>query len=116
MKYVHLSGDEDLGYSLEEEILEYNGRKILCLISQIKEEFFMYGGDVDMVFEKLRVSQKDTRTVFVKGYIINWKYTTDEKGSEISELEPIGDEEQVEISHLLESKCDARTVSFTLMS
>ncbi len=116
MKYVHLTGQEDLGYSLEEEILEFNGRKILYLLSQIKDDFFVYGGDIDMVFDRLRVPRKDTKTVFVKGYVVKWKYTKDEKGTEVSELEPVDSKDQVDISHLLESQCEAKVVSFALMS
>lgn len=112
MKYVHLTGDEDFGYRLVEEILEYNERKVLYLLSELKDEYFMYGCDVDMVFDKLMVSRKDTRTVFVKGYVVRWKCEKDEKGLDVSEVEPIDSKEQEAISHTLESMCDARLVCF----
>jgi hypothetical protein len=109
MEYVHLAGNEDWGYCLREEILEFNERKILYLLSELKDEHFKIMGEFDMVME---VSKQAMRTVYVKGYIVRWKYAKDEKGLDVSELEPLDSKEQEVIKQLLESTCDARTVCF----
>jgi hypothetical protein len=108
MKYVHLAGNEDLGYCLEEEILEYNERKILYLLSELKDDNFTFGCDIDMV----RVSRQETKTAYVKGYVVRWKCARDEKGLDVSELEPIDSKEQEAIKQLLESRSNARFICF----
>ena len=112
MKYVHLAENEDLGYCLKEEILEYNKRKILYLVSELNDDHFKFGCDIDMAFDIVKVSRQDTRTVFVKGYVVRWKCARDEKGFDVSELEPIDNKEQEAISQLLQSRSSARLVCF----
>jgi hypothetical protein len=113
MKYVHLSGNEDLGYCLKEQTLEYNERKILYLLSELNEDDFKFACDIDMVVSNIRVTRKDTRTAFIKGYVVKWKYERDEKGLDVSELEPIDSKEQEAITHLLQSSSDAKIISFS---
>ncbi len=113
MKYVHLSGNEDLGYCLKEQILEYNERKILYLLSELNEDDFKFACDVDMVVSNIKVTRKDTRTAFVKGYVARWKYAKDENGLDVSELEPIDSKEQQAITQLLQSSSDAKIISFS---
>ncbi len=113
MKYVHLSGNEDWGYSLKEQIIEYNERKILYLLSEINEEDFKLGCDFETVLGKVKVSRKDTRTIFVKGYVVKWKCERDENGFDVSELEPIDSKEQEAITKLIYSSSDARLIYFS---
>ena len=112
MKYVHLSGNEDFGYCLKEQILEYNERKILYLLSELNDDYFKVAGDIDMVVDNVKVSRKETRTAYVKGYVVRWKCARDEKGFDVSELEPIDSKEQEAIKQLLQSISDARFICF----
>ena len=112
MKYVHLSGNEDFGYCLKEEILEHNERKILYLLSELNDDNFKIAAYIDMGTDNVRVSRKETRTAFVKGYIVRWKCARDEKGSDVSELEPIDSKEQEAIKQLIQSMSDVRWVCF----
>ena len=108
MNYVHSTGDEDLGYSLQERVVEYNGRKLLYLLSELSSERFALGCGPDM----LEVSRSDTRTAYVKGYISKWKYAKDEHGADVSELEAINSKEQEALRQLIESDCNARLIYF----
>jgi len=112
MKYVHLAEDVDLGYRLSEEILEYNERKVLYLLSELKADTFIFGCDIEIMFGNSKVARQQTKTAHVKGYVVKWKCAKDEKGLDVSELEPIGSEEQSAIREILESKHEVRTVAF----
>ncbi len=108
MKYVHLTGNEDLGYVLQEEVLEYNEQKVLYLISELSDDNFTIGCGI----ESMTVSRSGTRTAYVKGYVVKWKYAKDEKGADVSELEAIPSKEQEMIKQLVRLACDARFIYF----
>jgi len=108
MNYMHLAGDEDLVYSVEEALVEHNGREILYLLSELRDDYFMLGYSRETVM----VSGSETRTAYVKGYVARWKYAKDEKGFDVSELEPIDSEEREAIKQLIQSQCDTKFVYF----
>lgn len=112
MKYVHLSGNEDLGYCLKEQILDYKERKILYLLSELNEDDFKFACGSDTGVEYLKVTRKDTRTAFVKGYVVRWKCARGEKGLDVSELEPIDSKEQEAITKLIQSSSETRLIYF----
>ena len=108
MQYVHLKGDGDLVYSTEEITFEYNERMLLCLLSELRDDYFMLGYSRETV----KVSGSETRTAYVKGYVVRWRCGKDEKGFDVSELELIGSAEQQAIKQLVQSKCKVEFVFF----
>ena len=94
--YTHLNQNEDTGpegsrYSTYEETLEYQGRKVLYHYVESFGVTFCTGSYVPHI-----------GSVTVKGYVLRWKYGTNERGEALSEIEPITDgEEQQAISRLL---------------
>ncbi len=95
-EYVHLPQGEDIGppgrsYQLQEKVLEYNGREILYLVTEACAIFCCDGSYTSRI-----------GSVNVKGYILRWRYKTNERGEPISEVEPIEDEKvQQEIREIL---------------
>ena len=93
--YVHVAQDEDIGfeersYRLAEELLDYQGRKVLYLKSEASAVSFCD-----------RSYACHLGSINVKGYVVRWKYGTNEKGEMLSEIEPINNEmEMQEISKL----------------
>ncbi|MDI6806234.1 MAG: hypothetical protein QMD14_00250 [Candidatus Aenigmarchaeota archaeon] len=105
MEYVHLQA-EDLGYNLTEKILEYKERKILYLLSELTNEFVL-GCD------QSSIQPSETKTIYVKGKIIRWKYKTDENDKTISEIEPIKQkQEQDEIKKILGNEYQTSNIYF----
>ena len=98
-EYVHLPQDEDIGpedraYCLREGILEYGGRNVLYLETEASAITFC---------DRSYVARMGS--INVKGYIVNWQYTTIANGELVSEIEPIRDKvEQREIRQLLQTK------------
>lgn len=98
-QYVHLPEDMDIGFSerayqAREEKLEYGEREILY---HVVESTGFTCCD--------RSYTSHLATIRVMGYIIRWKYTTNEKGEAVSEIEPIEDKEtQQEIRHALRKR------------
>lgn len=99
-QYVHMPEDEDIGFDerpyrvVEEGKLEYKGRKVL---------YFIVESTNFTCCDQILTSQ--LATVRVVGYIIRWKYRTNEKGEAISEIEPIRDNEaRQEITKILRKK------------
>ncbi len=107
MKYAHFTDNEDLGYCLREEVLEYSERKLLYLFSELNDDYITLGCS-----EGVDVSRAETRTAYVKGYIVSWKCAKDEKGADVSELEAIPSKEQEMIKQLVRLACDARFIYF----
>ena len=105
MEYTHFSPDEDPGYRFMEEVLEFNNRKILFLLTELHDEFVIGCG-------QCVVSPSQTRTVIVKGYIKNWRYKNSEEGRAISELEPVNQEERKDITELIESRYKIPNIHF----
>ena len=109
MKYVytHVPEDEDIGfegrsYSMAEELLDYKGRKVLYLNSEASGVSFCD-----------RSYAMHLGSTNVKGYVVRWKYGTNEKGETLSEIEPVTDEgEQREISKLLRVRYNVPEVRF----
>src|SRR5512136_99252 len=87
--YVHVTEGEDIGfegrsYSLAEELLDYKGRKVLYLNSQASGVSFCD-----------RSYAMHLGSINVKGYVVKWKYRTNEKGETLSEIMPVtGEGEQ----------------------
>jgi hypothetical protein len=109
MKYVytHVLEDEDIGfegrsYRIAEELLDYQGRKILYLNSEASGVSFCD-----------RSYAMHLGSTNVKGYVLRWKYGTNEKGEALSEIEPVTDEgEQREINKLLKGRYNISAVGF----
>ena len=105
MEYVHFSSAEDLGYRLVEEILEYKGRKLLYLISELESPFTPACGEP--------VEPSEARTIQVKGNILRWKYQSTKENRPVSEIEPIKDkEERREIKEILKSMYKTSKIYF----
>ncbi len=81
MEYVHID-TENLEYQLTERVLEHGTKKVLYLVSELKEPIFL-GCD------GTRVDPSEAKTVFVKGAIVKWQCRTNEAGRPVSELKPL---------------------------
>ena len=105
--YVHVTEGEDIGfeersYRIAEELLDYQGRKVLYLNSEASGVSFCD-----------RSYAMHLGSINVKGYVVKWKYGTNEKGETLSEIEPVADEgEQREISKLLRVRYNVPEVRF----
>ena len=105
--YVHVTEGEDIGfegrsYRIAEELLDYQGRKVLYLNSEASGVSFCD-----------RSYAVHLGSINVKGYVVRWKYGANEKGEALSEIEPITDEgEQREISKLLKVRYNVSAVRF----
>ena len=91
--YTHLDRDEHVGdegrrYCATENTIEYQGRQVLYQYVDSHGVTFCTGNYVPYV-----------GSINVKGYVVRWKFGTDEDGNALSEVEPITNkEEQQEIS------------------
>jgi hypothetical protein len=104
--YAHPIRDpvlEEKRYSLNEELLDYRGRKVLYQYAEASNVTFCTGTGVPWL-----------GSMSVKGYVVRWRYGTNENGEALSEIEPITDPtERREISRLLwPGTSDASRVSF----
>ena len=105
--YVHVTEGEDIGfearsYRISEELLDYQGRKVLYLNSEASGVSFCD-----------RSYAMHLGSINVKGYVVRWKYDTNGKGEIISEIEPVKDEgEQREISRILKVRYNISAVRF----
>ena len=94
--YRHCPRQEDIGsegrqYSITEGILEYQGRKVLYQYVEALGVTFCTGTGASYV-----------GSINVKGYVVRWKYGSNEKGEALSEIQPVSDvQEQQEIGKLL---------------
>ena len=107
MEYIHLSeekvGEGEFSYWISEEVLDYGGRKVLYLDSKA-EGGIVLGCDQSYV--------EAPETIFVKGYIIEWK-KENEKGEFVSKLEAIGDDrEREEIKGILQREFQLANIIF----
>ena len=106
-QYVHLPEDTDIGfdersYSVTEGLLEFQGRKILYLLVDATDVTFCD-----------RSYACHLASINVKGYVVDWKYGTDESGQAISVIEPVENEaDRREISGLLRAEHNIAAVSF----
>ena len=104
--YAHPPQDSVLDerrFTLSEGLLEYQGRKVLYHYAEATYVTFCTGSGTPWV-----------GSISVKGYVVRWKYGTNDKGEALSEIEPITDpKEQREISGLLwPSANDCSRVNF----
>ena len=107
LEYIHILeekvGEGEFSYRIKEEVLEYDGRKILCLDSRA-EKGITLGCDQTYV--------EAPETIFVKGHVIEWKKEK-ENGDLVSKLEPVKDDmEREEIRRILESKFPRANILF----
>lgn len=85
MDYVHLQLDEDVValagyYTPQKELrLKHNGREVLCVVGAAAVESSCCGN-------------RSCSYAIVPGYLVNWKYGTNEAGLPVSEVEPVTDE------------------------
>ena len=106
MEYIHLPEGEDVGpegrsYCVKEEILDYNGRRVLCIRSEA-------GGGISFCDGSCT---QEVSSLFVKGYIVDWKVK--EKDKFISKLEAIREpREQQEIKEILRAKYGTPNIYF----
>jgi hypothetical protein len=109
MTYVYRHGppQEDVGsegkqYSITEGILEYQGRKVL----------YQYVEALGVSFCTV-TGAAYVGNINVKGYVVRWKYGSNEKGEALSEIQPVSDvREQQEIGKLLWPTCGTPRVNF----
>ena len=105
--YAHLPQGEDIGfeersYRVTEKLLDHQGRKVLYLLVEAADVTFC-----DRSYAMYLAS------VNVKGYVVRWKYETNEKSDALSEIEAIeNEEEQREIGDILRTVNNVSTVSF----
>jgi hypothetical protein len=105
--YLHVAEGEDIGfegrsYRIAEGLLDYKGRKVLYLKAEASAVSFC---DRSYAYH--------LGSINVKGYVVRWKYGTNENGETLSQIEPVTDEaEQREISGLLKSGYNMSTVGF----
>jgi hypothetical protein len=107
IEYTHLPEDEDIGpegrsYRIKEEVLDYKGKKVLCLESEAKGGITCCDGSY----------AQEISSLFVKGYIIEWK-SMNEEGKFISKLEAIKEPtEQQEIAEIIRDKFQESNIYF----
>ena len=105
--YAHLPQDENIGfeersYSVTEGLLEYQGRRVLYLYVEASAVTFCDGRYATYL-----------GSISVKGYVSRWKYEANEGGEALSEIEPVGDEEERRaISKLLRASHNIPAVNF----
>ncbi len=105
--YTHSPPEESVGpesrsYSMIEGVMEYKGRQVVHL--------YVVASDISFCDRNYAPYMA---SVNVKGYVIRWKYGRNDKGEEISEIEPITDMlEKREISKLLRERYGVLSVSF----
>jgi len=104
--YAHPIRDpvlEEKRFTLNEELLDYQGRKVLYHYAEASNITFCTGTGVSWL-----------GSMSVKGYVVRWRYGSNENGEALSEVEPITDPvEQREIRGLLwPGTSDASRVSF----
>jgi hypothetical protein len=105
--YTHLPQDEDIGpdgrsYQLSEERMEYEGKSVLYL--------YVVASGISFCDRNYAPHMAN---INVKGYVVRWKYGTNEKGEPLSEIEPISNEDQKkDIRQLLRATYNIYTVNF----
>ena len=106
--HVHQSGDPVLDEkrftTSTEHTLGYKGRDVLYCYAEASAISFCSAAGANYA-----------GNMIVKGYVVRWKYGTNEKGEAMSEVEQVIDEnEREEISHILWPGMNSRSrVSFS---
>jgi len=107
IEYIHIPEDEEIeggggAYQIREDILQHNGRELLCVRSEAHGNLSFCCG----------CGCTAAGTVFVKGHVLDWK-AENEKGELVSRLETIGDPtEQERIRRLIEARYGTSNVQF----
>jgi len=105
--YRHCPRQEDIEsegrqYSITEGILDYQGRKVL----------YQYVEALGVSFCTV-TGAAYVGNINVKGYVVKWKYGSNEKSEALSEIQPVSDaREQQEIGKLLWPTCGTPRVNF----
>ena len=105
--YAHPLGDPVLDEkrftTSTEHTLDYKGRRILYCYAEASAISFCSAAGANYA-----------GNMIVKGYVVRWKYGTNEKGEALSEIETVTDEnEREEISHIIWPGMNSRSrVSF----
>lgn len=93
MIYQHKSGDlaEICAsfFDAREEIIEYNGRKVLVIERQVMQS------------RKIEEKPKDERYVFVLGFVKSYRQKTENPDLCLSEFEPLPESARAEIERLV---------------
>jgi hypothetical protein len=106
--YAHPLGDPVLDEkrftTSTEHTLDYKGRRILYCYAEASAISFCSASGANYA-----------GNMIVRGYVVRWKYGTNEDGEALSEIQPITDKtEQQDISRLLWPGMNSRSrVSFT---
>lgn len=85
-RYIHLELERDVEapagyYTPQKEVrLKYNGREVLCILSQV-------------VVEASCCGKADFTNAVVSGYIVRWQAGKNKDGLLVSEVEPIADKQ-----------------------
>ena len=110
-EYIHLPESEDIGpegrsYRMKDEVLDYKGRKVFFIKAEA-------GGGITCCDGS---SIQTLNSLFVKGYITEWK-AKNEKTESVSKLETIADpKEQQEIREILATKYGISSIYFNFGS
>ncbi len=92
--YVHPpidDGLEERRFRLSEGVLEYRGRRVLYHYSEATSVTFCTA-----------TGSPFAGNIHVRGYVLRWKYGSDDNGQALSQIEPVTDEkEKQEIRGLL---------------
>ena len=105
--YVHLPQEEDIGpegrsYSITENVINHNGREL----------FFLYVLASEISFCD-RNYAPHIANINVKGYVVKWKYISNEKGETISEIDQINDSaDRRTITDFLHTNYSVSTINF----
>ena len=95
-------GPESRSYSMIEGTTAYKGRQVLHL--------YVVASDISFCDRNYAPYMA---SVNVKGYVVRWKHGRNDKGEELSEIEPITDTtERREISKLFREQYGVLSVSF----
>lgn len=106
-KYTHLELGKDVIFGIagyytpqQELILNYDGREVLYITGQV-------------TMESSCCSIPGWVYVLIPGYIVNWKYTKNEEGLPVSEVEPIRDNKaRADIYQAIEAREGISMINF----
>jgi hypothetical protein len=114
MQTTEVDGSEFVHDKLEEEINAIGGHYYFTdevrMPFQGREVLYLVGG---AVFDRTCCGYTGFGYVLVPGYILDWKYKTNEHGLPVSRLEPVrSEDEREEIQTLIRQKESVQQVKF----
>jgi hypothetical protein len=106
-KFIHQKPGKEIAFGIagqyipyEDNIIEYNGKKVLYEIGKVKMEASCCALD-DWIY------------TVVPGYIVNWKGETNEDGLPVTEVEPVTDRQaRQDITEIIQVKEDLFVIEF----